>query len=678
MATRPEKLIVIGLDGLCPEVLKRFTDSGDCPRLRSLLERGGLSSILPAPPIDTATNWATLATGAWAGTHGSNSFAVHRPGEPFGGHADEFSDLFPDYLNEAMHGLNRTAGVEWIWQAAHRAGRKCIVVNYPGGWPPTDDWLVTVDGTGPCSSPLVRLAPGHLFASHEARAEGATQFLRTTTPSGWANPPDTLRAPLETAFIVTGEADLEPTAAGWIATAPGGSPPKADPSLMYCCLLTASTPAEGDAEPAYDTLIVCRGRDARNPVARLQVGEWSDWIVETLKTPRREVDGRFRFQLRTLSPGGREIALYRTPIVKASGWTNPPEIADRLVEAWFGTVGKMCQTQPRTSDSVSDALSRPPTESVADQARGIAWTCAELCRDGDWDLLITQIHSPDSLLHGMLNELHPASPQYRAEKLDQAWDKLRQEMRLLDQFVGDVIDRCATENTAVAVISDHGSVPTERCMWLAKWLIDAGLATYVTDEATGKMRPHWPDTQAILGDHPLAQNVWVNLRGRELEGCVEPADYEVTRTAIINALLSARDPLTGACPVAAALRKEDAAFLGQWGDTVGDVVYYLAPGYTNDIRVHSAGLVDPSLTPPDGVWKVTGPLQGVHHAYLPGATLGGFSVQGVLLLSGPGVRAGIERTTPVWAPDVTPTLCYLMGFEPPKTAEGCVARDLLE
>jgi predicted AlkP superfamily phosphohydrolase/phosphomutase len=313
-------------------------------------------------------------------------------------------------------------------------------------------------------------------------------------------------------------------------------------------------------------------------------------------------------------------------------------------------------------------------EPLSDQASGILFTCRELSREGDWDVLITQIHGPDNLLHGMLNELHPGSPQYNPAAVEQAWEKLRQEMALLDRFVGEVIDTCATETTAVAVISDHGSLPTEKTVWLGKWLIQAGLATYVTDDATGKMRLHFPDTKAILGDHPLAPNVWVNLKGREPEGVVDPADYERVRSEIINALLSARDLETGACPVAAALRKEDAGFLGQWGDTIGDVVYYLVPGYTNDIRIHSAGLVDPSLTPQDGVGPAAGPLQGVHHAYLPGATLGEFSVQGVLLLAGPGAHSGLERSTPIWAPDVTPTLCHLMGIEP----QGTVARDMVE
>jgi predicted AlkP superfamily phosphohydrolase/phosphomutase len=658
LPTRPEKLIVIGLDGLSPEVLKRFTESGDCPRLRALMERGSFAPVFPVPPVDTATNWATLATGAWTGTHGVNSFAVHRPGEAFGGHADWFNGLFPDYLNETMHGLNQTPGVEWIWQAAHRAGRRPIVVNYPGGWPPTDDWLVTVDGTGPLSSPLVNIAPGHLFATHEARVAEATHALRTTSPSGWANPPDSARPPLEVAFIVTGEANLEPTAAGWIATAPNGEVPRVDPSRMYCCLVLASAPAEGHSELPYDTLVVCRGRDAQNPVARLKVGEWSDWITETLPTPRGDAPGRFRLQLRALSPGGREIALFRTPIVNPCGWASPADVPERLIKSWFADLQSGEQT-------------------TSDEVQGTAWTCRKLACGGDWDLLITQVHAPDGTLHQMLNRVHPGTPQYDPERAGEAWESLRAEMAHVDGFVGEIVDACGTEDTAVAVLSDHGCIPAARSVWLGRWLIEAGLSTYVTDEATAKMRLHWPETKAVLGDHPLAQNVWVNLKGREPEGIVEPADYENVRTEVINVLLSVRDPETGACPLAAVLRKEDAGFLGLWGDAVGDVVYFFAPGYTNDVRVHSAGLVDPALTPAEGVWPNTGPLQGVHHAYLPGAELGGFSVQGVFIVAGPGARVGLARRSPIWATDVTPTLCHLMGFAPPATAEGAVAVDLL-
>ncbi len=673
MRMRPDKLILIGLDGLSPEILKRSTESGDCPRLAGLLAQGSFASVHPVPPIDGPTNWTSLATGTWPGTHGQNSFVVHAPGEGFAAYEPPPGRVFPTLADTSGPQPPPEQGLAWIWQTFGHNARTAILVNFPLGPSNGGEKVITVRGSGPGSCPDIRLTDGHLFATRESECQDYTNLLRTTTPSGWANPPDSARTPLEVAFIITGEADLQPTSAGWMVAAGSGEPPTVDPSLMYCCLLTASERSgTGEEDPPFDTLVVCRGRDAQNPVARLKVDEWSDWICEDLKTPNGEVKAKFKLHLRTLSPGGREIILYRSPTFNADGWADPPEVAEALIEAAAADPSAFASD----TRQVEPAPAGLREESLAEQARSIAWTCRELCSAHDWGLLVTHLQAPDALLHEMMNELHPASPHYQAEREQQAWGRLRQEMMMLDRFVGELIDSCGTEETAIAVVSDHGMIPTCKYVWPGRWLVEAGLTAYVAEEGSGTMGLHWPDTRAVLGDCPMAQNVWVNLKGRDPEGIVEPEEYEAVRTEVINVLLSARDPDTGACPVALALRREDAQFLGQWGDRVGDIVYFFAPGYTNDVRVHSAGPVNAALTALDAVWAADGPLQGAHHAYLPGARVGDFSVNGILLLCGPGVREGFERRAPLWSPDVAPTLCRLMGFGPPETAEGTVAEDL--
>jgi len=429
---------------------------------------------------------------------------------------------------------------------------------------------------------------------------------------------------------------------------------------MYCGLIVASEAGSGEAdEPPFDTLVLCRGRDAEHPVARLRVGEWSDWITEEIEDEGEACTVRFRFQLGALSSGGREIALFRTPMFRTDAWASPPEVADRLIEASI------------------EARAHTVGELSGDLASGVAWMCGELCRDGEWDLLFTHLPLPDAVLHDVLNELHPASPQYRAEGEAQAWRRVEEAMALADRFIGEVLRACGDEDAAVAVVSPHGMIPTLKYVWLGKALIDAGLATYVTDDDTAGMYLYLPDSQAILGDHPLAQSVWVNLQGRGADGVVPPEQYERVRTEIIGALLSMRDPFTNACPVALALRREQAGFLGLAGEAIGDVVYFLAPGYTADPRLCSTGVVDPSLISVDAVCGSAGPLQGVHHGYLPGAELGGFSTNGVLLLAGAGVCEGARLATPLQLPDVTATLCGLLGIEAPTNAEGLVAADLL-
>jgi predicted AlkP superfamily phosphohydrolase/phosphomutase len=316
-------------------------------------------------------------------------------------------------------------------------------------------------------------------------------------------------------------------------------------------------------------------------------------------------------------------------------------------------------------------------ESIADQAKGLASLCEYLCSSREWDLLMTQIHAPDGLNHQLMNALYPESPQYDPSKVDEAWSAYREEIRALDRFVGEVVEECADEDTLVAVVSDHGAIPTHTKVWLGKWLVEAGLLAYKEDEGAGDIVVDWENTKVILGDHPLAQNVWVNLRGRESHGVVEPGrEYEEVRNEVIRVLSGIVDPATGQSVVAQVMRWEDAQHLGQWGDCVGDLIYFLEPGYTNDVAIHSAGPIDPARMPQKALEPNDTSQQGVHHCYHPTARLGGFSVRGVLILAGPGVREKYARRTPLWMVDVAPTLAHFSGLPCPRDAEGAVALDL--
>jgi hypothetical protein len=192
-----------------------------------------------------------------------------------------------------------------------------------------------------------------------------------------------------------------------------------------------------------------------------------------------------------------------------------------------------------------------------------------LARHYPWDLLMVQVHAPDGLNHEALNHLSPHWKRYDPGSAERAWQRFRTEYGTLDAMVGQMVASCASEETLVVVVSDHAAIPTTRMVWVGQALVDAGLLVYREDDA-GRWVPDWTRTRVVLGDHPLAENVWVNLKGRDPDGIVEPGtEYEAVREAVLHAFYALRDPETGLCPVALALRKEDASFLGQWGNTCG-------------------------------------------------------------------------------------------------------------
>ena len=135
------------------------------------------------------------------------------------------------------------------------------------------------------------------------------------------------------------------------------------------------------------------------------------------------------------------------------------------------------------------------------------------------------------------------------------------------------------------------------------------------------------------------------------------------------------DEEVGRTPVAMALPKRDAYLLGQWGDQCGDVVFAWDHGYVSGYY---------------GQWKeiVGGGCVGAPSVF--GAHHGGFvptqshisSSFGSFLIAGKGLKQGYERPSEklgyIHAVDIVPTLCHILGVDPPAQAQGTVARDLFE
>ncbi len=84
----------------------------------------------------------------------------------------------------------------------------------------------------------------------------------------------------------------------------------------------------------------------------------------------------------------------------------------------------------------------------------------------------------------------------------------------------------------------------------------------------------WRRTSAFSEEANTQPGVWINLRGRESEGCVAPADYERVRTEAIGALLDWKLPDGG--PVVARARRREDVYTGSCVERAPDVVVELA------------------------------------------------------------------------------------------------------
>jgi hypothetical protein len=165
------------------------------------------------------------------------------------------------------------------------------------------------------------------------------------------------------------------------------------------------------------------------------------------------------------------------------------------------------------------------------------------------------------------------------------------------------------------------------------------------------MTVDWSKTKAFPLE-PCHAHIFVNLKGRDPDGIVDPKDYRQTQEQIIEGLLAMRDPDTGERIVAVAIRKEDAGTLGvfqhQGYDRVGDVLFALKPAYMANPFVYPVDVqyrdgTTRRIPNPEGFEPAVlhRNFTGVHLA-LPSAP----EMLAALILAGPGVRH-LHRRQPI-------------------------------
>ena len=122
--------------------------------------------------------------------------------------------------------------------------------------------------------------------------------------------------------------------------------------------------------------------------------------------------------------------------------------------------------------------------------------------------------------------------------------------------------------------------------------------------------------------------------------------------------------------------------MGLWGDRVGDVVYWMTPGYSGDFNwspLSADGTLVYDLraahdmTAEYGEGKfIAHKFQSVHGCGDPAAALGRGTEEGILAMAGAGIRSGARLGAIPDLTSVTPTLCRATGLPTPAQAEGAV------
>jgi predicted AlkP superfamily phosphohydrolase/phosphomutase len=335
---------------------------------------------------------------------------------------------------------------------------------------------------------------------------------------------------------------------------------------------------------------------------------------------------------------GVMVSCFLTPDTNTVQWTYPAELKgeiESLVGRYLVDVEDF-----RTDDK--ERLLREIEEMTAKRFQ----VAEHLLDTRPWDLFFMVEMGTDRLHHGFWrffdpeHRLYEPGNPYETAALDY--------YRALDAKLGRLLGH-AGGDTAVLVVSDHGAKRMDGGICVNEWLRREGyLALKQEPRGPTPLTPEmvdWKRTTA-WGEGGYYCRLFLNVRGREPEGCVPPEDYERVR-AELKAKLEALGDEEGRPIGTVAHRPED--------------LYAEAKGVAPDLLVYFGELY----------WRSVGQvgMEAVHvFENDTGPDDANHAHEGLYILVCEGVEAGPGEERDLR--DIAPTLLTLLGEPVPAEMEG--------
>ncbi len=167
----------------------------------------------------------------------------------------------------------------------------------------------------------------------------------------------------------------------------------------------------------------------------------------------------------------------------------------------------------------------------------------------------------------------------------------------------------------------------------------------------------WAGTRAFADG--IREGIYINLKGREPEGVVEPGEYEALRDEIIEGLMKMTDPQSNEPVVDRVLKRED-AYHGKMTEMSPDLIVRWRPG----VGISGLKAADGAVFAPRFLTEEHRTISGDHRE------------SGVLFLTGPAIKKGGIKGASIM--DLAPTILHVMGHAVPSDMDGVVLKGALK
>ncbi len=545
-----KRAVILGFDGMDPELTERFIAAGRLPNLAKLREQATFRKLRTTFPPISPVAWSTFMTGVNPGKHNIYDFL-----------ARDLSNYLPYLSSSEIKGPKRSLKIGkytiplggarikrmrygtpfWHWLG--EAGIFCSVIRVPVTFPPEKFSGVLLSG----------------MCVPDLKGSQGTFCLCTTRPSGDKFREGGVRVPVE-----RGDGMCR-------SFVPGPEDP----------LLPGSG---GELRVHFEIHPDDSGNLARFIVDShkftLKVGDYSDWIPVKFKAGIGfSAHGICRFYLKEISP---EVEVYVTPVNIDPGKPDLPISHPLTYSVYlakllgpYATLGLAEDTWALNEKVLDDDAFLAQCYANHEDRERMLFDALEKTPQG---LCVCVFDTTDRVQHMFWRYLEEDHPAAREVPLSQRPSVIEDLYTRMDELVGRVMQRM-DDKTLLMVVSDHGFKSFARCVNLNAWLHQNGylaLKSGKSESGDWFEDVDWSRTRAYtMGLNGL----YLNLKGRERQGIVDSGvEAEALKEELLRKLDGLVDPASGRVGITGVFNR-DSVYAGPYVDNAPDLIVGYGDGF---------------------------------------------------------------------------------------------------
>jgi len=516
-----KKVIVLGMDGLDPSLVRRFVAEGSMPTFKMMMERGHFGELQTTMPPQSPVAWSSFISGCNPGGTGIFDF-VHRDPKSFS-----------PYLSTSRTFGSGSSFKVGNWQIPLSGGRMENMRRGPAFWSVLEaHGIPTTVYQIPANFPVIDESRGGLRAMSGMGTPDLLGSYGTFT--------------LFSELAVSGAEEWD-----------GGVLERLQ-VIDHQAKTVLRGPKNSLRSDGSDSQIdITINRDPHDEALKIAIqdhqimlrqGEWSEWVPLSfeLMPMFAHVGGMVRFFAKQVHP---YIKIYASPINvdpmdPSVPICTPTGYSRELSQAIgrFYTQGFPSDTKALSMDALSD-------DEYLGQAKIVF---AESLKSFEYQFdrfqegcFFFYFSSTDQNQHMLWRCMDPTHPLYNPNASPDVKGAVKWFYQQMDLVLKKALTKVDNDTTLIA-LSDHGFAPFSREVNLTTWLAREGFTS--VDGPLGNSGPDffrnvdWRKTKA----YTIGLNgIYINLEGREKNGSVKAHDVAQIKADIIAKLTPLTDPKTG-------------------------------------------------------------------------------------------------------------------------------------